>query len=531
MSISVIPSYAFSDCSKLTQVVFENSPAQISSDAFLNCNNIQSFYINNKNGKYYVENNHLIDLESKTLIFGIPNQVIPDDINAIGDYAFYGKSNLSEITLPSSVEIIGKFSFSNCKNLASIHLTNVKNIKDSALENCTALITIDMPKVEIIDDQAFYNCESLKELTLPSTIKIIGEAFSFTKINKINYLGTIEQYCKIVLPDNSYPLDNIHKAKLYFNNELVGPHLTIPEGITKLYRNAFSNQSSILSVSLPSTLIDIDNTAFEDCSSIIYVENKTSIDEKEIHKIFETAHLISDDASSTIDIIDDGDGFIKFHDKDKDEYFIAGYDFEQYLATSLTFPNNINGHNYKIKSNAFINNSSLKEVIIPKGCVEISDYAFYNAELSKITIDGVNTIGRYAFSQCEVLESVILNEGIQHINYRAFMIGSLSFSEGFYKTLMIPDSVIDIGKDAFYGVESLESITINNINKNLQYIGPRAFSKCRNLNTIHFLNTDPWFVSSTDDFSNPIEVDISNDQKNVTLFLTTYSEYTWKASI
>lgn len=130
--------------------------------------------------------------------------------------------------MPSSVEIIGKFSFSNCKNLASIHLTNVKNIKDSALENCTALITIDMPKVEIIDDQAFYNCKSLKELTLPSTIKIIGEAFSFTKINKINYLGTIEQYCKIVLPNNSYPLDNIHKAKLYFNNELVGPHLNDP---------------------------------------------------------------------------------------------------------------------------------------------------------------------------------------------------------------------------------------------------------------------------------------------------------------
>ena len=530
-SIAVIPKHSFSYCNQLKKITFESSPEEVYPEAFSGSKALQSFVINNKNGKYYVENNHLINSETKTIVRGIPNQTIPNDIVAIGDYAFSSYDTLTELTLPDSVETIGAYSFASCKNLTSIHLTSVKDINEGALEYCASLVTLDMPKVENIGEDAFYNCESLTELTLPSTIKTIGEAFSFTKINKVNYLGSVEQYCNVVLPDNSYPLDNVHKAKLYFNGELVGPHLVIPEGITKLYHNAFSNQSSILSVSLPSTLVDINYTAFENCSSIIYVENKTSIDEEEIKSLFETAYLISNDSASQIEIIDDGDGFIKFLDKNTGECFIAGYDFEQCPTTSLTFPEDIDGHTYKIKSNAFINNSTLKTVIIPSGCVEIGEYAFYQTDLSQLTIDGVNTIGEYAFSYCEVLESLTLNEGIEHIGYRAFMIGGLSFNEGFYKTLVIPDSVIDIGEDAFYGVESLETITINNTSKNLQQIGPRAFSKCRSVNSISFANKDPWFVSDNDDFTNPIEVDVSDDAVNTTLFLSKYSEYIWRSSI
>ena len=71
----------------------------------------------------------------------------------IGDYAFYGCSGLTSLTLPSGVTKIG----------------------DSAFSCCTGLTSLTLPSdLTEIDNWAFYGCSGLTSLTLPSGVTKIG---------------------------------------------------------------------------------------------------------------------------------------------------------------------------------------------------------------------------------------------------------------------------------------------------------------------------------------------------------------------
>ncbi len=66
--------------------------------------------------------------------------IIPNSVNRIGDYAFYGCSSLETISLPSSITNIGDYAFSFCNSLTRIVINY---------------------GVESIGSYAFYQCDSL----------------------------------------------------------------------------------------------------------------------------------------------------------------------------------------------------------------------------------------------------------------------------------------------------------------------------------------------------------------------------------
>ena len=49
---------------------------------------------------------------------------IPKGIKKIGYRAFYGKTGIKRVIIPSTVKNIGKEAFSNCKKLKSVKLSN-----------------------------------------------------------------------------------------------------------------------------------------------------------------------------------------------------------------------------------------------------------------------------------------------------------------------------------------------------------------------------------------------------------------------
>ena len=61
------------------------------------------------NTVYHSAGNCLIETESKTLVLGCKNSVIPTDgsVTSIGEYAFYGCTSFTSVTIPSSVTSIG----------------------------------------------------------------------------------------------------------------------------------------------------------------------------------------------------------------------------------------------------------------------------------------------------------------------------------------------------------------------------------------------------------------------------------------
>ncbi len=94
----------------------------------------------------------------------------------IGDWAFYGCSGLTSVTIGNSVTSIGKYAFRACSGLASITIPNsVTSIGDGAFDGCSSLTSITIPNsVTNINNRAFYGCSGLTSVTIPNSVSNIG---------------------------------------------------------------------------------------------------------------------------------------------------------------------------------------------------------------------------------------------------------------------------------------------------------------------------------------------------------------------
>ena len=74
------------------------------------------------NPKYKIAGNCLIETDTKTLLLGCNNSVIPNDdsVNTIASYAFFRCYNLETITLPKSLLEIEDYAFAGCEYLEYI---------------------------------------------------------------------------------------------------------------------------------------------------------------------------------------------------------------------------------------------------------------------------------------------------------------------------------------------------------------------------------------------------------------------------
>ena len=74
---------------------------------------------------------------------------LPNDLSAIGNFAFYDCTNLALTSLPEGITSIGYGAFYNCTNLTSITFKGMPtSINYTAFQNCTNLKTINVPWAE-----------------------------------------------------------------------------------------------------------------------------------------------------------------------------------------------------------------------------------------------------------------------------------------------------------------------------------------------------------------------------------------------
>ncbi len=90
----------------------------------------------------------------------------------IGSEAFYGCRNLQSITLPNSVLSIGDMAFFHCLGLTTITIPNdATEIGSWAFEGCKSLTSITIPdNVTDLHAETFKNCENLTSITCLATI-------------------------------------------------------------------------------------------------------------------------------------------------------------------------------------------------------------------------------------------------------------------------------------------------------------------------------------------------------------------------
>ncbi len=185
---------AFYGCRSLTKIALPDSLKSIGARAFEGCKGLSDFtlpdgvkyigdnafkntvFMDNEtssgDGVLYIGN---ILLRAKDTVAG--SLFIKPGVTSIGNGAFSGCTELTEISLPDSVKSIGEEAFLGCSKLSDITIPNsVTSIGDSAFEGCEGLTNIILSEgLTTIGEKAFYKCSKLSDITIPEGINSIGK--------------------------------------------------------------------------------------------------------------------------------------------------------------------------------------------------------------------------------------------------------------------------------------------------------------------------------------------------------------------
>ena len=268
----------------------------------------------------------------------------------LGDWAFYGCSGLTSLTIPSGVTSIGDKAFRGCSKLTSLTIpSGVTSIGDWAFSGCSGLTSLTIPSsVTSIGNYAFYGCSGLTSLTLPSGVTSIGN-YTFYGCRGLTSL---------TLPSSVTSIGN---------NAFTGcsglTSLTLPSGVTSIGDYAFYGCSGLISLTLPSSVTSIGDWAFGYCSGLTSLTLPSGVTSIGNYVFFGCSGL-----------------------------------------TSLTLPSSVTS----IGDYAFQNCSGLTSLTLPSGVTSIGNDAFYGCRgLTSMTIpSGVTSIGNDAFYGCSGLTSI-----------------------------------------------------------------------------------------------------------------------------
>ncbi len=133
--------------------------------AFAYCNDLISITVDENNAVYDSRNNcnAIIRTQDNTLMAACSTTEIPEDIAAIGAFAFAGLEDIVSVRIPESVVKIEEGAFAECGNLTSVNIpSGVTRIEDETFADCYSLASIVIPAgVTSIGGRAFEYCGGL----------------------------------------------------------------------------------------------------------------------------------------------------------------------------------------------------------------------------------------------------------------------------------------------------------------------------------------------------------------------------------
>ena len=237
-SVTVIPAFAFANCTSIKTVTSPNNLLTIGASAFEGCKNMRSIFLG-------------LSLQS------------------VGDKAFSGCEELSSIKIPETVTTMGKGVFRQCYNLPVVDdIRYADTYCIGAIERNLSSYTVKKG-TRWIEGGAFYRCSKMASITIPaSVVSIGGDAFEdCSSLFSVYFQGDLQQWCAIERGATKF---GGFSYDLYINGELL-EDFVIPEGITTIQPSAFGQVRNLQTVTLPNSVTSIGEQAFKGC------ENLTSI--------------------------------------------------------------------------------------------------------------------------------------------------------------------------------------------------------------------------------------------------------------
>ena len=382
------------------------------------------------------------DFEHNEIRYKITSDEVPYAVEIVGSYTNYA----THITIPATVQYNG-ITYS------------VTSIGDNAFYNCYCLTNINIPNSVInIGNSAFASCSSLTSITIPNSVTSIGQD-AFEYCSSLTSVAWNARYCNdfstndILSPANG-PFDGcpIRSFTIGEDVEILPAALchgmkdiqsiTIPKNVRKIGDYTFQGCSSLTSITIPNSVTNIGQSAFKGCSSLASIVMSNRLKSIE-HSAFKGCSSL----------------------------------------TSISIPDSVTSIGY----GAFYGCSSLTSITIPKNITSIGDpdadpnaepEAFYNCSSLATVIwnatnyEDITRDSNRPFYGCKHISSVTFGDGVKYIP--AYLCNRMEN----LKTVIIPNSVTDIKKEAFSYCPSLTSITIPNSVTNIE---SEAFNDCVSL--------------------------------------------------
>ena len=599
-SVTEINAYAFYGCTGLTSVTISETLTSIGSSAFYDCYKLVEIYNKSSlsitagsrdNGYvgYYAKNVYteesgsrftdtadgyrffhdgtdvyLVGYYGEETEITLPSSFVAYDgstVNTynIGDYAFYGNTSITSLTITDSVVGIGENAFCQTRSLRNLVIE---------------------PGIEALPQGFLYGCSSLESITIPFVGAEAGKTSSDTYQYPFGYIFGTSSYTggtgvRQLYYGNStssttysryYIPSSLRSVTVTGGNILAGAFydcsmltsVTLPEtltsigvsaflgctgltsvtignSVTSIGDSAFYNCTGLTSVTVGNAVTSIGRNAFDNCYKLVEVYNKSSLnitagDSSYGDVGYYAKNVYTEENGSWF--TDTADGYRFLYDGTKG-YLVSYYG----EATDITLPESFSAYDgttvntYEIYQYAFYGNIALASVVIPDSVTSIGDYAFSGCTgLISVTIgNSVISIGYEAFRGCKGLNSVTIPDSVNSIEGGAFRdctgltsvtIGNSVTSIGDYAfnnctgitSVTIGNSVTSIGDYAFSGCTGLTSVTIPG---SVMSIGEGAFSGCTSLyrteNGIRYV--DRWVVGC--DSSVTTEVTLSADTAGI----------------
>lgn len=293
----------------------------------------------------------------------------------------------------------------------------------------------------------FYN---EREITIPCGIKEIANgALSYCKYLTNIYVDEDNLNFKSI---NGVLYSSDGKTLIQFPISSQIEEYSVPYGVEKLSKSAFSS-SKVRKVTLPSTLVKIEENCFSKCQRLEEIFIPDSVERIGENAFEDCISLERISLGNGIKTVEDNAFFycVKIKEvtiPESVEHLGAGVFMYCRGLEKAELPkeprfNTLNG--------TFYGCASMTEFNIPNNITEIGNGTFYGWEgLREITIPpNVKKIGALGFGECGKLTTVNLSNGLETICSRAF------FKCNELKDITIPSSVETIESEAFSGINSI----------------------------------------------------------------------------
>ena len=427
-SLRTIGDGAFQVCFSLTTANIGPNVREIGNNAFIGCQNLQSVSVPNSieklgysifdecpalsfenyNGAFYLGNSsNRYVLLYKVYSTSMSELNVHQNCLYIGQLAAGNCQNLRQVNLNEGLKYIDRYAFESCTNLEKINFpASLIEAREGFSNNCHSIfeynvdsnnthyvvengslysydktvfvrhpargrntVTMNSATKKILDG-AFSGC-NIQSITLSDAIEEVegnpfsGASFTYNEYKNGYYLGSANNpYLVFISPFgnvSNFEISNTCKAivrmAFFLNNSIVS--LTVPSSVTSISESAFDSMNNLETLTVQNGVSKIGRCAFAACPKLTSVVLPDSVTSMGDYLFRDCQSLISVRLPSNITKIE------------------AGM-FEACMSlTTFTVPDTVT----EIGANAFFNCSSLIDIVLSQRLERIREYAFQECNI------------------------------------------------------------------------------------------------------------------------------------------------------